>query len=388
MIPDLICTYKYDSSVSHVVCIPASGEESLVPVMRSLNKQTGQIKFGVSICINASEESAPEIWETNLKAFREAEKLLQSGAFEFPVCMELHQKLPARKAGVGLARKLAMDRACDWTNGRADTLLFCLDADCLVAENYIQKVSEYFHLYIQIKAASVYFEHRPGDDALLNEGIALYELHLRALKQGLQWSGYPWYFHTVGSSMVVRAETYLKSGGMNTRQAGEDFYFLHKLMPLGFGEINDTCVYPATRLSERVPFGTGRSMHQYREQRIQYSYHPGIFAELRILFVHLFFEPATWKRDISEELKSILLSEGIEAAIGEAAAHSRNAEMAVIRLKKWFSGFRIIRIMHELRDRKYPDLEVTRAAKLQLEMRGIPGTEDLPDLFRKLDRAV
>jgi hypothetical protein len=40
-------------------------------------------------------------------------------------------------------------------------------------------------------------------------------------------------YHTVGSAMAVKAYQYVKVGGMNRRQAGEDFYFIQKLVHSG-----------------------------------------------------------------------------------------------------------------------------------------------------------
>jgi len=42
---------------------------------------------------------------------------------------------------------------------------------------------------------------------------------------------------------------------MNRKQAGEDFYFIQKLMPLGgYFALNSTAIYPSPRESSRVPF--------------------------------------------------------------------------------------------------------------------------------------
>ncbi len=35
----------------------------------------------------------------------------------------------------------------------------------------------------------------------------------------------------VGSALAVKALQYVKAGGMNRKQAGEDFYFVQKLVP-------------------------------------------------------------------------------------------------------------------------------------------------------------
>ena len=91
-----------------------------------------------------------------------------------------------------------------------------------------------------------------------------YELHLRYLNLFSRFTGFPYAYHTIGSCFGVRAETYASQGGMNKRKAGEDFYFLHKIIPLGeFREINNTCVIPSPRESDRVPFGTGAAIGKY-----------------------------------------------------------------------------------------------------------------------------
>ncbi len=117
--------------------------------------------------------------------------------------------------------------------------------------------------------------------------ITLYELHLRYYIQGLRYSGFPYAFHTVGSAIAVKAFQYVKAGGMNRRQAGEDFYFVQKLVPLGgYFALNSTTVYPSPRESFRVPFGTGaaisRLMNNPGEEFLTYNFEA--FRELRSLF--------------------------------------------------------------------------------------------------------
>jgi hypothetical protein len=61
--------------------------------------------------------------------------------------------------------------------------------------------------------------------------------------------------------MACTAEAYVKAGGMNTRVAGEDFYFLQQLQKTaGVSRVEGTVVFPSPRASGRVPFGTGRSV--------------------------------------------------------------------------------------------------------------------------------
>ena len=66
----------------------------------------------------------------------------------------------------------------------------------------------------------------PTLESSMREGIILYELYLRYLRNAMQWCGYPHSIHTVGSSFAVRASAYVKQGGMNRRQAADDFRIL------------------------------------------------------------------------------------------------------------------------------------------------------------------
>ena len=105
--------------------------------------------------------------------------------------------------------------------------------------------------------------------------------------QALRYTHFPYAFHTIGSCLAVRGSAYVKQGGMNRRKAGEDFYFLQKIIPLGnFGEINSTRVIPSARVSDRVPFGTGKAMMKWYEsgEKVFKSYNPEIYEELFKLF--------------------------------------------------------------------------------------------------------
>jgi hypothetical protein len=75
---------------------------------------------------------------------------------------------------------------------------------------------------------------------------------------------------------------------MNRRQAGEDFHFLHKIVLLGeYGHVNDATVFPAARISHRVPFGTGASLKKWEEgeEELHLAYNLKIFNTLRPLFL-------------------------------------------------------------------------------------------------------
>ena len=91
----------------------------------------------------------------------------------------------------------------------------------------------------------------------------------------------------IGSAFAVRADAYVKQGGMNRRQAGEDFYFLYKLTKLGkLTELKDAFVYPSARVSDRVPFGTGAAMTKWMNdsENLNLTYNFSAFQDLKQLF--------------------------------------------------------------------------------------------------------
>jgi len=194
-------------------------------------------------------------------------------------------EMPDKAAGVGLARKIGMDLALgvfDYGNPSTGIIL-SLDADTLVEHTYLSSVREAFERE-KVAAAVVSFAHqvakRPDEQA----AICCYELFLRYYVLGLRYAGSPYAFHSIGSTMACTAGAYAAVRGMNTRKAGEDFYFLDKLAKTGtVGRITGTTVHPAARVSGRVPFGTGRRITRFTAgERNEYIlYDPRSFAVLR-----------------------------------------------------------------------------------------------------------
>jgi hypothetical protein len=200
--------------------------------------------------------------------------------------------LPAKWAGVGWARKIAMDEAIRILNssGTGEGILAAFDADSTVTANYLTSIEAAFVKNPQYNFVNLNFCH-PVDDPSLNpslrEGIIRYEIYLRYLRNAMQWSGFPHAIHTVGSSFAVNATAYVKQGGMNRRKAGEDFHFLHKIVLLGdYGHVKDATVSPAARISHRVPFGTGAALKKWEagDPELHSAYSLESFRTLKGLF--------------------------------------------------------------------------------------------------------
>ena len=194
-------------------------------------------------------------------------------------------EMPDKGGGVGLARKLGLDRALSLLDYQSTEkqLLFNLDADTWVEPCYLAAVRHFFEDQ-KVHAAVVGFSHRPEADPILQAAICCYEIFLRYYILGLRFAGSPYAFHSVGSAMVCTPDIYAAVRGMNRREAAEDFYFLDKMAKLSpVARINTTTVYPSARPSRRVPFGTGQRMIRFLEgkQNEYLLYDPNVFRILR-----------------------------------------------------------------------------------------------------------
>ena len=252
------------------VVIPALAEgERLFKTLASLATNPPDIldRFLVLVAINQRTDTPLEDKEDNRNTLQK----LAGGIQElFPLRLAWVDasspgfELPAKGGGVGLARKIGLDLALSRLEGKPnETLLICLDADTLVEPSYLTAIVRHFQGSGK-GGAAIPFRHQPGRSPEEQQAIDLYELFLRHYIFGLGWAGSPYAFQTVGSAMACTSDAYVKSGGMNTRTAGEDFYFLqHLSRTVGVANLAGTTVYPSARPSHRVPFGTGRSVSRW-----------------------------------------------------------------------------------------------------------------------------
>ena len=336
----LFPAYEPSHDLEIVIVIPAYKEEHLLAALDSINNCIEpKAHILLLIVINESESATQEITDINQKCHES----LKNYVSKFDL-IYTYQKLPAKKAGVGLARKIGMDEAVRFfeilgKNG----VIVCYDADCLCQKNYLVEIENSFSSR-NVKAGIVFFEHQL--DGANHDAILEYELYLRYYINALRFAGFPFAHQTLGSCIAIRSSTYQKQGGMNTRKAGEDFYFLNKVIPLGgFYEINTTTVYPSDRTSDRVPFGTGKAVSHLLELNDSYKvYHPRIFSDLKQFFnqVSRIYQdeqlniPNTVAEFLGNDLKNIV----------ELRKQTASETSFKKRFFHWFDAFKILKYVH------------------------------------------
>lgn len=280
------------SEVGISIVIPCIREPNILQTLESLNScNLPTQKVEIIVLINHSETASEDIKEFNYKTKTELENsvlTLKNNKLSFNIIGPI--ELQKKWAGAGLARKNGMDEAVRRFNilEKPKGIIVSLDADTLVAKNYLVEIENHFKQNPKNVGATISFEHQKnGLNNKQLEGILLYEKYLEYYKNALDFTGYPYSMFTVGSAFAVTAEAYVKRGGMNRRQAGEDFYFLQNLVQIGaVGEISTTKVYPSARLSDRVPFGTGPILQKWMngEEDLTLTYNLQSFIDLKELF--------------------------------------------------------------------------------------------------------
>jgi len=381
-----------------VVVIPCYNEPDLVSTLQSLNRCDLPVcQVEVITVINSSEIENEEVIRQNKKTLNSAVEWKENNKKEgINFYFIFEGKLPGKDAGVGLARKIGMDEAVRRFEkiNKKEGVIVCFDADSLCQTNYLAEIEKHFNNSPNTPGCSIHFEHplsgdQYGEDIYV--GIAEYELHLRYYKNALDYCGLPYAYHTIGSSMAVRNSVYQKQNGMNKRKAGEDFYFLQKIIPLGnFTELTTTTVIPSPRISDRVPFGTGKAMQNYVDSQMQehLSYNLKSFIDLK-QFCKLV--PNLYTNNeckIPGSIQSYLNEINWKNNLEKIRKNSPSKTHFVKQFYNWFNAFKVLKFVHYARDHFYNDVSVYQSAKGLLELIGIESgnKEELIYIYRKLDK--
>ncbi|MDX2051767.1 MAG: hypothetical protein SFV15_05200 [Polyangiaceae bacterium] len=310
-------SFRLDTCFDHVVVVPAYDEDS--SLLDGLETACGEHagKALIVLVVNCAEDAEGDAalrtaeLVANLRAQASSEEqkskvppiyLLRirslwvllvdraSPAFQLPP-----------KEGVGLARRIGCDIALRLgaEGFIRSPWIASTDADALLPTDYFDTLTA------QLPTASAIlfpFAHTPpATDATESSGKSpeaifqatlLLECSLRYLVLGLHSAGSPYAFHTIGSTLSISRRTYAEVRGFPRLLAGEDFHILNKLAKVGpIRRVASTPIRIRSRISERTPFGTGKSVFSLLNSDAEVPaasrqprafYHPTVFAALRL----------------------------------------------------------------------------------------------------------
>ncbi len=276
-------------------------------------------------------------------------------------CCTPGRQLP-KKQGVGLARKIGADLAlvCIEQQVVASPWIYCTDADVRLPLGYFKNED----LGEDVAVAIYPFTHQPP-----HRNILLYELSLRYYVTQLNRAASPYGFHTIGSLLKISAFHYVKVRGFPLRKAAEDFYMLNKLAKTGkVVRLRAPKISLSSRISSRVPFGTGAALLKMAKGPDLGFYDPEIFAYLRLWLdrVEYLWCDRTqigqlglirWGQQthlVDEVLLTTLQSLGLEKALRQAYRQCRDYPHFKFFLWVWFDAFRTLKFVHFMRDHYFP----------------------------------
>ncbi len=378
------------------IVIPAYKEPDLLSTLDSLSQSAVSVNFHVEvICIINFPEDAPQaLVESHEATLKMVERFQASHIHQNISFLPALVPLTKKHAGVGLARKAGMDEAIRRVHkiGKYEIPIVCLDADCTVSENYLQAIYEFFIHNQHIHAASIFFEH-PIANGIEDKGIVMYELYLRYYINALQFCGYPLATQTIGSAMAVRADWYEKHGGMNRRKAGEDFYFIHKLLPHGhYGHITNAVVYPSGRTSDRVPFGTGAAIGQWQNgtKALETCYDFEVFRWIRDFMFNVDKALMNQETAFPVQIAQYLSEIGYIEVLGRIISEAKDFKQRRKKFFMWFDGLQMLHLVHYLRDNYLLDSNlhenVNSLFQEYLSIKRVDNMKDQLEILRQHDR--
>ena len=409
-LPDYKPLKKTSINTEIIVVIPVYKEKQYIfkTIDSLLLCERPEKDVEVILLFNASENDS-EVIRNEQKSVAEAirKKYCMQDDNWLSFIVEERYNIIKKHFGAGMARKAGMDIALArlFSIGKNEGLIVTLDADTLVQPNYFKAISDWFENPEKI-GASIYFEHPlEGDDfpPEIYEGITKYELHLRYYMQAWRETGFPYAFHTMGSAMAMRASAYARIGGMPRKQAGEDFYFLQKLIPLGgFGEITDTKIIPSPRPSDRVIFGTGAAIKNLMSgnNNINYTYNYQAFTDLKEFFSirSQFFripksEFEKLCNNLSKPLQKFLLETNFYNDLNTLQTNCSNIQTFNKRFWEIFNAFKVVKYLNFVHEHHFKKISVLEAGLTYLEKNnhstvGLTTEKNVLEYFRKMETVV
>lgn len=146
------------------VVVPVYDEPCLNQSLQSLRDcEKPPCDVEVLLVFNSSESDVDAVRLRNRQARQSAVQWIREHSDSQFRCYVLDfPRLPAKHAGVGLARKIGMDEAAArfyQTKRPAQGVIVCYDADCLCERNFLVENFRHFAERPGIAGCSTYFEH-------------------------------------------------------------------------------------------------------------------------------------------------------------------------------------------------------------------------------------
>jgi len=245
------------------IALPVMNEMERLPLLiRAIMAQTVQ-DFRLVVCVNQpdswwNEPEHKQICKENRLTINYLQSLGDK-RIEIIDKSSPDKGWPEKGHGIGVARKCVMDHISH--RAHAHDVIISMDADTVFGNEYFASVAENLRINPAAFAIAIPYYHKLTFNEELDRAILRYEIYMRAFAINMWRIRSPYCYTALGSAIAMPVWAYRAVGGMTPKLSGEDFYFLQKIVKTGrLIHWNTEIVYPATRLSDRVFFGTGPAL--------------------------------------------------------------------------------------------------------------------------------
>ena len=253
------------STYQNFIIIPCYNEyDYIFKTLDSINQQKLKLlnQTLVVIVINNSNIEAENIVKNNKRTYEFLLKKKYKYEFVAIDCFSKKYSINHKKAGVGYARKIGFDYSLRYIKNKF-SLLCSLDADTIIDKDYLYIVNK--AMSINTNVCVVNFQHQKSSDPIIEKAIRKYEKQIKHIAKKIDRAGSPYGYVSMGSTIICNVFSYVACGGMSTKKATEDFYFLQSLAKFTeVKKIKNKLVFPSSRSEQRVYLGTGYRIKEFQ----------------------------------------------------------------------------------------------------------------------------
>ena len=348
------------TAYQYIIVIPCYNEfDYIFDTLASINKQKSNLLEDtlVIIVINNSESDHLNVKENNNKTHQSLIKKKYKYDFISIDCFSSKYQITKNVAGVGYARKIGLDFALEYALN-SKSVLCCLDADTLIDDKYLDKIS-YNYVINKIDVGIINFKHQKSNNPILEQGIRRYENILKEIAQNIEKTGSPYGYVSMGSTITCNVKSYVACGGMNTKKATEDFYFLQSLAKYTkIEKIKDILVFPSSRNENRVYLGTGFRMGEYSKNKTfknldfnQDSYNQ-LSKIIKIVKKNSMKDGEVIFKELSSQLNkksiSFLIEKKVESILDKFKKNAKDIKQYNLFFNQWFDALTIMKFLKYL----------------------------------------
>lgn len=284
---DCIAFADLKSKYNYVIVIPCCNEDS--DFLHTVFKENKESSILVILVVNSPYNHENSVrWQksnrnmieylrseaSQIKVFSESGSLLKFSDQYDVILVDRNSKglQLNSKSAVGMARKIGCDIALKLIAEKIieTPWIYSTDADVVLPEFYFCKSVQNAE---KNSAVVLDFAHYTDDDELKSRQW-LYDFKIRYYHSGIVSAGSRYDYIPLGSTLIVNMQSYAEVRGFSKRSAGEDFYLLNKLnkiKPVKYLR-NELTVKIRSRISDRVPFGTGPALAKMSELNSLHDY--------------------------------------------------------------------------------------------------------------------